>query len=170
MRSKIIRIFVGLIVLIGLGSATIYSVDKLKKDSLQTLEETKELLAIEYYEGDSASNVTNAITLPLNLNGVPIEWKTSDQSILSVDGNKTVITTTETNKSVILTAVMKLNGQTVFKSFELIINNQQCLISFEGYEHFNFFIERNSAVVLPPEPEKEGYDFDHWSTNQMVNR
>ena len=131
MRSKILRVFIGLIVLIGLGSATIYSIDKLKKDSLLTLEETKEMLAIEYYEGDSASNVTNTITLPLNLNGVPIEWKTSDQSILSVDGNKTVITTTETNKSVILTAVMKLNGQTVFKSFELIINNQQCLISFE---------------------------------------
>ncbi|HQC30666.1 MAG TPA: InlB B-repeat-containing protein, partial [Acholeplasmataceae bacterium] len=164
MRSKILRVFIGLIVLIGLGSATIYSIDKLKKDSLLTLEETKEMLAIEYYEGDSASNVTNTITLPLNLNGVPIEWKTSDQSILSVDGNKTVITTTETNKSVILTAVMKLNGQTVFKSFELIINNQQCLISFEGYEHFNFFIEKNSSVVLPPEPEKEGYDFDHWST------
>ena len=59
---------------------------------------------------------------------------------------------------------MKLNGQTVFKSFELIINNDQFLISFEGYEHFNFFIEKNSSVVLPPEPEKEGYDFDHWST------
>ena len=137
-RNGIFKALIAIVLLAVMIAGGAYAYQELVIKTKRVLEDTRETLEIEYHPGDSANNVTNAVTLPLSLNGVPVVWKSSNPTILDVEDNKGVIKTTETDKSVILTAIMKKNGHTVYKSFELTIKNDQFLISFEGYEDFNF--------------------------------
>lgn len=160
-RNGIFKALIAIVLLAVMIAGGAYAYQELVIKTKRVLEDTRETLEIEYHPGDSANNVTNAVTLPLSLNGVPVVWKSSNPTILDVEDNKGVIKTTETDKSVILTAIMKKNGHTVYKSFELTIKNDQFLISFEGYEDFNFFVAKNGTIILPEEPAKEGFNFEH---------
>ncbi|MGI6782090.1 MAG: MBG domain-containing protein [Acholeplasmataceae bacterium] len=160
------RALIFIIALVGLSATAGYAYTKYEKNNELEILKTKEELSLGYYQGDNADSVTENITVPLSLNGIPIRWVSSDTEVLIIEDNKAVIKTTENNRSVILTAVIQKGRKVAHKSFELTIKNEECLISFEGYDHFNFYTGKNQAINLPPPPEKDGYDFLYWSTEE----
>jgi len=86
----------------------------------------KALLAIGFKEGDTATSVTGAITLPATgVNGSVITWISSTPSVISNDG-KTVIRPAagSGDVTVVLTAVIVSGGSADTKAFPVVVKQR----------------------------------------------
>ncbi|GGG03879.1 immunoglobulin-like domain-containing protein [Paenibacillus abyssi] len=86
----------------------------------------KQVLAIGFSGGDTASRVTGTITLPtLGIHGSTILWISDSPSVISNDG-KTVNrpASTSTDAQVKMTAIIVSNGSSEVKTFDLIVKRR----------------------------------------------
>ncbi len=82
--------------------------------------EDADLLAIGYYTGDSAEQVTTHVILPTEgSRGSTISWASDNTTNIDIDG--TVMRNASVNKKVKLTATISKAGQSVQKVFELTV-------------------------------------------------
>ena len=80
-------------------------------------------LAIEYAAGDSASSVTQNLTLPTNgLDGSTIAWSSSNTAVVSTTGTVTQPATQDAN--VILTATVSVDSASDKKAFPITVKAQ----------------------------------------------
>ena len=164
-RLRLFRTFFIMVALFIGALGVKYLYDK-NKENVKKLLEIKESIKIHYHLGDSESNVSHDVTLPQYVDGVEIKWYSSNPNVLAIDDDQGIITTTETDKTVTLTATFQRYGKSELKSFNLIIKNERYLIQFEGFERFNSYVGQGGVVELPPEPEQDGYEFQYWSTSE----
>ena len=93
-------------------------------DSL-LLENAQNTLDIIYLnEGDSADAVTGRIGLPITVLGLPVSWRSSNQSVVSNTGIVAVPPGNETRNAA-LTATINLGSQTRTKVFNLVVVNPE---------------------------------------------
>ncbi|NOU74682.1 hypothetical protein GC098_25385 [Paenibacillus sp. LMG 31458] len=93
---------------------------------IQRVAVDKEALAIVYGGTDTASNVTQAMTLPLTgVNGSSISWVSNNPSIISSDG-RTVSRPIagQSDVTVVLNAIISAGGYSDTKSFILTVKQQ----------------------------------------------
>ncbi|MDP2425202.1 MAG: lamin tail domain-containing protein [bacterium] len=83
-----------------------------------TLDAAKTALAIIFASGDSASAVTQNVTLPIAAGSVTISWASSNPSLVTVAG---VVTRPATDTVVTLTASLSLNAASGSKTFNITI-------------------------------------------------
>ncbi|GEC82667.1 immunoglobulin-like domain-containing protein [Lysinibacillus sphaericus] len=82
----------------------------------------KSSLAVIYSAGDSATSVTQKITLPtVGMNGTTISWSSNMSDIIANDGKVTRPTAMQGNQSVVLTATISKGNVTESKTFTFIV-------------------------------------------------
>ena len=82
-----------------------------------------------------ADNVRGHITLPTELMGAEIEWRSSDGSIVSSDG---IVTRADSDRGVTLTATISKNGMSVEKTFDLTVKAKTVEEEKVGYIYVYF--------------------------------
>ncbi|MDD3113775.1 MAG: lamin tail domain-containing protein, partial [Candidatus Izemoplasmatales bacterium] len=78
----------------------------------------KGALAITYATGDSATSVSDDVTLPTTLNGVAIAWASDKPAIVSATGN---VSRTLDEETVVLTATLTMGTVSDTKTFTLTV-------------------------------------------------
>ena len=137
----------------------------------------KSSLAIQFASGDSATSVTQDITLPAKVGDVSVTWSSSNSYVVSNNGSVTRPSYIDGDTSVILTAVLSKGVASDTKDFTLII------LAIGPYSYTVIFDSQNadtdaspSSITvtepvtkvsdLPIPPTKEGFEFDGWFTEE----
>ncbi|MFD2383740.1 immunoglobulin-like domain-containing protein, partial [Paenibacillus xanthanilyticus] len=82
----------------------------------------KAVLAVGYVAGDSATGVTQGITLPpAGTNGTTITWTSDNTAVVAADGTVTRPTFAQGNQSVKLTATIERNGVSETREFPILV-------------------------------------------------
>lgn len=88
----------------------------------EAVQQTKNSLTIGYTSGDSASNVTQSVTLATSgVDGTSISWISSDSSYITEFGTVTRPEYGSGNKTITLTATISKNGTSDTRSFTLTV-------------------------------------------------
>ena len=74
-------------------------------------------LSLEYADGESEKSVSKPVTLPLEIEKIPVTWTSSNEKVLTVSGNQAVPNTDQipTNTLVILTATTPSGFQKTYR-------------------------------------------------------
>ncbi len=88
----------------------------------------KEQLSIGYAIGDHKDYVTRNLTLPTSVQGVSVSWSTSHTNIISHLG---VVTRTNENTTVTLTATLTKGVEVQTKTFELLVIRLQTTLEIQ---------------------------------------
>lgn len=90
-------------------------------DAVASVAAAKSSLAITYAGGDSASNVTQNLTLPTSLNGTTISWASDNTSVVANDGTVTRPASGQPSATVTLTATIQKGSTTDTKTFTVTV-------------------------------------------------
>ncbi len=127
-------------------------------------EETVSLVECQTIQGP-------AVTIsPDGAAGTVITWKSSDESIVTVDENGN-LTGVSQGQARITASVVGKNGEELSDSFLCVVNEATCRISFDGNGNTAgvmapVVIACSKESVLPEnEFTKEGFAFDSWNTS-----
>lgn len=123
-------------------------------------------ISIEYETGETALTLKSDILLPLKINKAIITWQSSNNEIITVEGNKGLVNRKEEDSLVTLTAFISYKNNKEYKNFEFKV-----LKKTETFE-INFYDDSSLANLLKSEtvnkgsllsddykPEKTGYQF-----------
>ncbi|WCN39674.1 cadherin-like beta sandwich domain-containing protein [Aneurinibacillus uraniidurans] len=98
------------------------TVKALAETDTEAVAAAKAALDIGYAGGDSASSVTQNVTLgTTGANGTTVSWSSSNLGVLAVDGTVTRPSNADGNKTVILTASINKGSVTDTKEFNLTV-------------------------------------------------
>ena len=124
---------------------TVLRKGNLKLDT-QAVQAAMKKLAIGYAEGDSQDCATQNLTLPSNIDGVTVTWKSSNSSY--IDSNGTVTRPSDGDPSVTLTATLTKNAATDTKAFHVTV---------KGNPEEWIDKQLNNASVSPTEISRNDY-------------
>jgi hypothetical protein len=116
-------------------------------------------LAIGYVEGDSATSVTENLTLPTTMgsNGVTVSWSSSSPDVVSETG--VVNRPDRYNSTVILTAILRANAtDTLVTSFSVVV--QALNPATDALAEWNFVTDSvhiNDGVITVGDASGNGY-------------
>ncbi|MGI6782463.1 MAG: InlB B-repeat-containing protein [Acholeplasmataceae bacterium] len=131
---------------------------------------------IFFKAGDNINNVNHDITLLTNLGSYKIHWSSSNNEVIKIENNVGVITPTDTDVSVKLTATIIVR-EDLFQDieFNLIVKKvilrvySRVTLDLNGGSFTNsetvYFIEDGMTLSLDEDPMKEGFTFIRWTLN-----
>ena len=143
--------------------------------SAQDVASLKSTLAISFADGDSATSVTENITLPTGSNGVNVSWSSSNTNVVSTSGIVTRPAFADGNANVTLTATLSKGTASDTKAFNVTV------IAVAPYSYTVTFDSQNADTAaspasitvtepattvasLPTAPVKDGFEFGGWFT------
>ncbi|MFC5404740.1 immunoglobulin-like domain-containing protein [Cohnella soli] len=91
----------------------------------EAVADDKAALEVSFGSGDSATNVTKNLTLPVTgASGTTITWSSNDSTVIAPDGKVTRPSYTAGDKEVTLTATITIGGVTETKTFTVKVKAQ----------------------------------------------
>src|SRR5690606_28642442 len=90
-------------------------------DTRHPIHDVYDALDITLSEGDSKNQVTKNFDLVTVLNGAVIEWFTSKTSVIKIQDGEAIVIRGESDQTVTLTAIIKLDGEQLNKQFNLTV-------------------------------------------------
>jgi len=135
---------------------------------------------IVYEEGNNAGRVVDNLGLPTISSKVPeavITWESSDEEVITIDGDVGLVTRPAEDTFVTLTLKVKIGEVTKTKThtvkvlkLEEVIEPEVFTVTFDlGYddspEPTIVEVEEDGLVEEPETPEREGYEFIEWQLN-----
>ena len=171
-RNRLAVVLSALILILGTGCPqpvepeTDYSAD---------VAAAKSSLAIEFASGDSATSITQDITLPAKVGDVSVKWSSSNTAVISNDGDVVRPAFADGNTNVTLTATLSKGTASDTKAFNVTV------LALAPYSYTVTFDSQNadtaanpSSIVvtepattvasLPTAPVKSGFEFGGWFT------
>ncbi len=171
-RNIFAVLFMAMIVFVGTGCPqpvepeTDYSAD---------VAAAKSSLAIEFASGDSATSITQDITLPAKVDDVSVKWSSSNTAVISNNGDVVRPAFADGNATVTLTATLTKGTASDTKAFNVTV------LALAPYSYTVTFDSQNadtaanpSSIVvtepatkvasLPTVPVKAGFEFGGWFT------
>lgn len=130
----------------------------------------KEALAIGYATGDSATSVTQDVTLATSGTwGTTISWSSSASSNVAADGDVNRPTLAEGDQTVTLTATISKNGESATKTFELKVTKFNGIYfdanSGTGTMTAQTVTKGESVTLTSNTFTKTGYSFAGWAAS-----
>lgn len=151
------------------------TVNKLPQTDAEAVEADKAALAIGFSGLDSASTVTQDVTLASNGNsGTTISWQSSVPQTISTTG---VVTrpdyTGESDVEVTLTAIISKGAISETKTFTLIVKIvlQEQTVTYEsngGSDLHSKTVYWGRLIDEPEAPTRVGYSFEGWFTDSEL--
>ncbi|KXX71522.1 sulfatase-like hydrolase/transferase [Flammeovirga sp. SJP92] len=95
---------------------------KLKGDVSSELKALEKDVYITFQESDSAQSVTQNINFMIpESDGLEVEWISSDNTIITVNGTEGVVQQSEQNENILVTAILKMGDDELIKTFDLTV-------------------------------------------------
>ena len=135
----------------------------------------KSSLAIKFASGDSATSITQDITLPAKVGDVSVKWNSSNTAVISNDGDVVRPAFADGNASVTLTATLSKGTVSDTKAFSvtvLAVAPYSYTVTFDS-QNADTAANPSSIIVtepatkvasLPTAPVKSGFEFGGWFT------
>ena len=171
-RNRLAVVLSALILILGTGCPQPVEPEA---DYTADVAAAKSSLAIEFASGDSATSITQDITLPAKVGDVSVKWSSSNTAVISNDGVVTRPAFVDGNASVTLTATLTKGTASDTKAFNVTV------LALAPYSYTVTFDSQNadtaanpSSIVvtepattvasLPTAPVKAGFEFGGWFT------
>ena len=171
-RNRLAVVLSALILILGTGCPQPVEPET---DYTADVAAAKSSLAIEFASGDSASSITQDITLPAKVGDVSVKWSSSNTAVISNDGDVVRPAFVDGNASVTLTATLTKGTASDTKAFSVTV------LALAPYSYTVTFDSQNadtaanpSSIVvtepatkvtsLPTAPIKSGFEFGGWFT------
>ena len=171
-RNRLAVVLSALILILGTGCPQPVEPET---DYTADVAAAKSSLAIEFASGDSATSVTQDITLPAKVGDVSVKWSSSNTAVISNDGNVVRPAFADGNASVTLTATLTKGTASDTKAFNVTV------LALAPYSYTVTFDSQNADTAaspasitvtepattvssLPSAPEKSGFTFGGWFT------
>ena len=123
---KKVRLLLLLLVTLSLGVLAACGDDV---DPQDIIDQAQELVQVGYATGDSATNVTQNVTLPSAQDDVTLTWSSSNPAVISAAG---VVTRGAADVNVVLTATLTFEEVSVTKTFNLTVKGDPAIADAEA--------------------------------------
>ena len=171
-RNRLAVVLSALILILGTGCPQPVEPET---DYTADVAAAKSSLAIEFASGDSATSITQDITLPAKVGDVSVKWSSNNTSVVSTSGVVTRPAFADGNASVTLTATLTKGSASDTKVFALTV------LAVAPYSYVVTFDSQNADTAanpssitvtepattvasLPAAPVKDGFEFGGWFT------
>jgi len=184
-RTKLRKFKVGaLFLLMGLFFVLLTGCDTLLPGSTaknENVDLALEQTQINFAAGDTKTSVTKSFQLPVTVQGVSVQWISSDEDVISIVAGKATVTRQNEDVTVYLTAKMGSKGYYLYKTFEVIVKADDDVAPEEVRHQVRFFVDGilygevqmvlDGNQALPPiDPYKEDHRFMGWFLDEGFTR
>jgi len=184
-RTKLRKFKVGaLFLLMGLFFVLLTGCDTLLPGSTaknENVDLALEQTQINFAAGDTKTSVTKSFQLPVTVQGVSVQWISSDEDVISIVAGKATVTRQNEDVTVYLTAKIGSKGYYLYKTFEVIVKADDDVAPEEVRYQVRFFVDGilygevqmvlDGNQALPPiDPYKEDHRFMGWFLDEGFTR
>lgn len=171
-------LLMGLFFVLLTGCDTLLPGSTAKNENVDlALEQTQ----INFTAGDTKTSVTQNFQLPVIVQGVSVQWISSDEDVISIVAGKATVTRQNVDVTVYLTAKIGSKGYYLYKTFEVIVKADDDVPPEEVRHQVRFFVDGilygevqmvlDGDQALPPiDPYKEDHRFMGWFLDEGFTR
>lgn len=171
-------LLMGLFFVLLTGCDTLLPGSTAKNENVDlALEQTQ----INFAAGDTKTSVTKDFQLPVIVQGVSVQWISSNEDVISIVAGKATVTRQNVDVTVYLTAKIGSKGYYLYKTFEVIVKADDDVPPEEVRHQVRFFVDGilygevqmvlDGDQALPPiDPYKEDHRFMGWFLDEGFTR